>query len=214
MHDSLNGGLRDWLAGLGRREVAVLAAVGILVGGGAVLWYVRSLPRPVTVRALRPEPTPSPSPTTIFVHVAGWVRRPGVYEFREGDRVIDAIRAAGGPRRGAELDALNLAALLADAQQVLVPRRVAPGGSIGGAGPGGAGVPSGPGSSPGTQALINVNTATADELEALPGIGEVLAARIVQHRERNGPFTSVDALLEVSGIGEQRLADIRDLVTV
>jgi competence protein ComEA len=204
----LNGGLREWLAGLGRRELAVLAMVGVLVGGGAVLWYVRSLPSPVTVRALRPEPSPSvtPSPAVVVVHVAGWVRRPGVYQLEEGDRVIDAIEAAGGARRGAQLDALNLAALVTDAQQVLVPRK-APAAD-------GAAVDPGGGSTSGPTALVNLNTATAAELETLPGIGPVLAASILDHREQNGPFTSVDQLLDVSGIGEARLADIRDLVTI
>lgn len=206
MDGNLNGGLREWLAGLGRRELAVLAVIGVLVGGGAVLWYVRSLPRPVTVRALRPEPTPSASPATIVVHVAGWVRRPGVYEMRLGERVIDAIEAAGGPRRGAQLDALNLAALLTDAQQVMVPKAAAEG-ALGGS-QGGTGQPGG------SVGLINVNTATPSELETLPGIGPVLAASIVEHREQNGPFGTVDDLLDVSGIGEQTLADLRDLVTV
>jgi competence protein ComEA len=203
---SLNGGLREWLTGLGRRELAVLAAVGVLVGGGAVLWYVRSLPTPVTVRAVRPEPAPSPSAVPLVVHVAGRVRRPGVYELAQGERVIDAIQAAGGPRRGADLDALNLAALLVDGQQVMVPGR-SPGGDAGSGS-------SASGGSMGAEALINLNSATAEQLETLPGIGEVLASAIVEHRERNGPFASVDDLLEVSGIGEVRLADIRDLVTV
>jgi competence protein ComEA len=202
----LNGGLREWLAGLGRREIAVLAVVGILVGGGAVLWYVRSLPRPVTVRAVQPAPAPSPSPAVLIVHVAGAVHRPGVYELSQGDRVIDAIEAAGGPRRRADLDALNLAAVLVDGQQVMIPRE-----STGG-GPGGG--TSGPSGSTGTEALINVNTATAEQLDTLPGIGPVLATAIIDHRERNGPFAAVDDLLDVSGIGEVRLADIRDLVTV
>jgi competence protein ComEA len=184
----------------------VLAVVGILVGGGAVLWYVRSLPRPVTVRALRPEPVPSPSPVGVVVHVAGWVRRPGVYELAQGQRVIDAIEAAGGPRRRADLDALNLAAVLVDGQQVMIPPESAGGGS-------GAGSTAS-GDSTGGQAPININSATADELETLPGIGPVLAGAIIDHRERNGPFASVDELLDVSGIGEQRLADIRDLVAV
>ncbi|HEV8572702.1 MAG TPA: helix-hairpin-helix domain-containing protein [Actinomycetota bacterium] len=202
----LNGGLREWLAGLGRRELAVLAAVGVLVGGGAVLWYVRSLPRPVTVRTLRPEPAPSPSPVPVVVHVAGWVRRPGVYELGQGERVIDALEAAGGPRRGADLDALNLAAVLLDGQQVMIPRKSVGGGA-------GAG-PSPSGGSTGVQSLINLNSATAEELETLPGIGPVLANTIIEYRESNGPFTTVDDLLEVSGIGDGRLADIRDLVTV
>jgi competence protein ComEA len=135
------------------------------------------------------------------------VQSPGVYELSEGDRVIDAIDAAGGPRRGAELDALNLAALLVDAQQVLVPRHVES-----------APVPaSAAGTAPATgtgTTLININTATPEDLEVLPGIGEVLAAAIVSYREEHGPFTTVDALIDVSGIGEVTLEEIRELVTV
>jgi competence protein ComEA len=129
-----------------------------------------------------------------------------VYELREGERVIDAIERAGGPKRGADLGGLNLAALLVDAQQILVPRP-AP------AEPPGGTVPT-EGETPSGSTLLNVNVATAEELETLPGIGEVLAATIIQYREENGPFTSVDQLVEVSGIGEVTLEEIRDLVTV
>jgi competence protein ComEA len=203
----MDGGFREWLAGLGRREMALLVLVGVALVGGAGLWYVRSLPRPVEVRAGPAAETPTPTPTSLFVHVAGWVRRPGVYELREGDRVIDAIERAGGAKKGAELGGLNLAALLVDAQQVLVPRS-APAGAAPGAVP--------KGEAPGTTGtgLINVNMATAEELETLPGIGEVLAATIIEYREDNGPFTSVDQLIEVSGIGEVTLEEIRELVTI
>lgn len=143
----------------------------------------------------------APSRAILIVHVAGWVRHPGVYELREGDRVIDALEAAGGARKGAYLDGLNLAAPLTDGQQVLVPRKGAPGA-----------VPSG--AIPGAPALVNVNTAGPTELESLPGIGEVLAQRIVDHRTEHGPFASVDDLLAVSGIGEVTLEEIRDLVTI
>jgi competence protein ComEA len=177
--------------------------------GGAGLWYVRSLPRPVEVLAATSSPaaaasaTSSPEAVPILVDVAGWVRRPGVYEFHEGDRVIDAIEAAGGARSGATLDALNLAAPLADGTQILVPRRQAPG-SVGSAATGEAA-----GSS-----KVNINSASAAELEALPGVGEVIAGLIVDYRTANGPFGSVDDLLDVSGIGEVTLENIRDLVTV
>jgi competence protein ComEA len=202
-------GIRDWLSGLTRRELVLVSVIGLAAVGGVALWYVRSLPSPIRVRA---GPTAAPTtpvrPDTVFVHVDGWVRRAGVYELREGRRVIDAIRAAGGPRRGADLGALNLAAVLVDAQQVIVPR----------AGPAGP-EPSTPGApvasaSPGVAALVNVNTAAAEELETLPGIGEVLAAAIVAYREEHGPFTAVDQLVDVSGIGEVTLEEIRDLVTV
>jgi competence protein ComEA len=204
----MDGGFREWLAGLSRREAVLLGLLALVVAGGAGLWYVRSLPRPVEVSApvAAPETTPSP-PAALFVHVAGWVRHPGVYELRQGDRVIDAIRLAGGARRGADLSVLNLAAPLTDGQQVLVPRPV-PGG------PSPAVVPT-TGASPGAPGgLVNVNTASAEELETLPGIGEVLAATIIQYREEHGPFTSVDQLLDVSGIGEVTLEEIRELVTV
>jgi competence protein ComEA len=117
---------------------------------------------------------------------------------------MDAIRRAGGPRKDADLSVLNLAALLVDAQQVLVaaPAAEAPAGTTSTAPPGTGG------------SLVNVNTADAATLETLPGIGEVLAQAIIDHREDNGPFTSVDELIEVSGIGEVTLEELRDLVTV
>jgi competence protein ComEA len=201
----LEGGIRDWLAGLSRRELVLLVALGLVGLGGAGLWYVRSLPAPVAVRAAPRSPEASPTPAVLFVHVAGWVRRPGVYELHEGDRVIDAIERAGGPRRGAQTSALNLAAILTDGQQVLVP---------GPAPPEGGTVPGSTGGSTPAPTLVNVNTAAAEELETLPGIGEVLAQAIISYRDEHGPFTSVDELEEVSGIGPATLEEIRDLVTV
>jgi len=203
------GSIRERLAALSRGELIGLVALLAVTLGGAGLWYVRSLPRPVEV-ATAPSggtaSTPisaSPSPEVVVVDVAGWVRRPGVYEFTEGARVIDAIDAAGGARPGALLQALNLAAPLADGTQILVPREgqegVAPPPVTGGAVAGG---------------LINVNTAAATELEELPGVGEVIAQAIVDYRTENGPFTTVDELIDVSGIGDATLENIRDLVTV
>jgi competence protein ComEA len=202
----LEGGIRDWLAGLSRRELVLLVALGLVGLGGAGLWYVRSLPAPVAVRTAPRSPEASPTPTVLFVHVAGWVRRPGVYELHEGDRVIDAIELAGGPRRDAQTSALNLAALLTDGQQVLVPGPAPP--------PGGGAAPGSTGGSTPAPTLVNVNTAAAEELETLPGIGEVLAQAIISYRDEHGPFTSVDELEEVSGIGPATLEEIRDLVTV
>jgi competence protein ComEA len=202
--------LRDRLSALSRAELGGLVALVAITVGGAGLWYVRSLPRPVEVRAAGASPaagaseTSSPDVVPILVDVAGWVRHPGVYEFHDGDRVIDAIEAAGGARRGAALDALNLAAPLADGTQILVPRRQASGST---------------GSTPSvdggvTSSKVNINSASAVELEALPGIGEVIAQEILDYRTANGPFASVDDLLDVSGIGEVTLENIRDLVTV
>jgi competence protein ComEA len=200
-------GLRDWLSGLSRRELVFVSLLGLAALGGVGLWYVRSLPQPVRIRgAPVAAPTVSPSPAALIVHVAGWVRRPGVYQLAEGQRVIDAIDLAGGPRRGADLGGLNLAGVLTDAQQVVVPKE--------GATPGApsSGVPISSASP--AAALVDVNTATPEELETLPGIGEVLAGAIVAYREEHGPFTSVDQLLDVSGIGEVTLEEIRELVTI
>ncbi|MBI3649142.1 MAG: ComEA family DNA-binding protein [Actinobacteria bacterium] len=205
--------LGDRLSTLSRGELAGLVVVLAVTLGGTGLWYARSLPKPVEIGAPSPSvgaagapvaTSPSPSPTTIVVDVAGEVRRPGVYEFTEGQRVIDALKAAGGPKGDANLAALNLAAPLADGSQVLVPASAPTGGT-------GAGTSSS--STTGTT-LIDVNTADATQLEELPGIGEVLAGAIIKYREDNGPFASVDELDNVSGIGPATLADIRDLVTV
>jgi len=203
--------LRDRLSALSRAEMLGLSALVCVTIGGASLWYLRSLPKPVQVRASVPAPvsgattaSPSAEPAMLVVDIAGWVRRPGVYELHEGDRVIDALEAAGGARHGAALASLNLAAPLTDGVQVLVPR-AAPGASSGAVDPiTGAAAPT----------KVNLNTASAADLEALPGIGEVLAQRIVDYRTQNGPFTSVDQLVDVSGIGDAILADIRDSVTV
>jgi competence protein ComEA len=204
------GSIRERLAALSRGELIGLVALLAVTLGGAGLWYVRSLPRPVEVAAVPSGGTASapasasPSPeVVVLVDVAGWVRRPGVYEFTEGARVIDAIDAAGGARSGAVLEALNLAAPLTDGTQILVPREgqegVAPAPVTGGAVAGG---------------LVNVNSAIATELEELPGIGEVIAQRIIDYRTENGPFATVDELVDVSGIGDAILESIRELVTV
>ena len=204
--------VRERLDGLSRGELTGLIVVLVLTLGGAGLWYMRSLPKPIVV-AEQPglsevagqgaSSSESPSAAGVIVDVAGWVRQPGVYELAAGDRVIDAIEKAGGARKGAELSALNLAAPLVDGSQILVPRTGAA-----------TGTPGSGGSAPGGTALININTASATELEALPGIGEVLAATIVQYRTENGPFASVDQLEDVSGIGPSTLEEIRDFITV
>jgi competence protein ComEA len=199
---------RERLDTLSRGEIAGLIVVLVAVLGGAGLWYARSLPKPVTIAEAGPgvpqQVSTSPSPAvTLIVDVAGAVHQPGVYEFGEGDRVIDAIERAGGPMPKADLSLLNLAAPLADGTQILVPKAGTPGAVV----PGGGA----PGS---TGGLININTASATELETLSGIGEVLAATIVEYRDLNGPFASVDDLLDVSGIGPATLEEIRDQVAV
>lgn len=194
---------RDRLSALSRGEIIGLLVVVAATLFGAGFWYMRSLPQPVEIRAAaRPTAGPvSPSPATIFVDVTGWVKKPGVYEFPEGDRVIDAVEQAGGARKGAVLTTLNLAAVLSDGQQILVPEPVKAASADTSSGVDASG-------------KININTADATQLESLSGVGEVIAQRIIDYREANGPFTSVDQLLDVSGIGDATLAEFRDEVTV
>jgi competence protein ComEA len=211
--------IRERLEGLSRAELTGLIVVVALAVAGAGLWYVRSLPRPIQVAAAGPTiggasgaaggtgaGSASPSAAPVIVDVAGWVRSPGVYEFTTGDRIVDAIARAGGARRGADLAALNLAAPLVDGTQILVPRE--------GEAPAAVGAGSSTSGTSGTGTLVNINTASATELEALPGIGEVLAATIVAYRDEHGPFASVDQLEDVSGIGPSTLEELRDLVTI
>lgn len=198
---------RERLDTLSRGEIAGLIVVLVAVLGGAGLWYARSLPKPVTIARAAPgglASSTSPSPAvTIIVDVAGEVAQPGVYEFAQGDRVIDAIERAGGQLPKADLSLLNLAAPLTDGTQILVPKAGPPSGAVPGDGTVGS-----------SGGLININSASATELETLSGIGEVLAATIVEYREQNGPFASVDDLMDVSGIGPATLEEIRDQVTV
>jgi len=208
--------IRERLETLSRGELIGLVVVVAVTMAGAGLWYVRSLPKPVSIAAGAPpaaaapsagavaSAAPSPSGPPIIVDVTGWVHEPGVYEFAQGERVIDAVERAGGARNGADLSVLNLAAPLTDGTQVVVPKE--------GAAPAGT-VPGDPGGGT-TGGLININTASATEFETLSGIGEVLAGAIVDYRTENGPFASVDDLENVSGIGPATLEEIRDQVTV
>lgn len=157
---------------------------------------------PATVTETAQEPGATEG-THAVVHVAGAVHEPGLVEMSTGARVAEAIALAGGATEEADLDALNLAAPVVDGQQVYVPAvgEAVPQQSTGGGAPDRGG-------------LININTADADALETLPGIGPALAERIITWRTDNGPFASVDALTNVSGIGPATLARLRDQVTV
>jgi competence protein ComEA len=157
--------------------------------------------------------TTTTGPTEVVVHVAGAVVSPGVRRLPPGSRVTDALDAAGGALPGADLPRINLAAPLVDGQQVYVPK---PGEELpvaAGAGlPAGVGAAGTGGSVPG--APVDLNTANAEQLDTLPGVGPATAAAIIAHREQHGPFTSVDQLLDVRGIGEAKLEQLRDLVSV
>ncbi len=139
---------------------------------------------------------------SVSIHVAGEVHRPGVHELQAGSRVIDAISAAEGPTERAELDALNLAAFVADGERIYVPAEdeIIAGSMIDIA--------------QGVGTLVNLNRASAIELETLPGIGPATAAEIVNDRSANGPFSSVDDLVRVSGVGPATVEKLRDVVSV
>jgi len=170
----------------------ILAVIGLLGGIGLGLSQRQ---QPVLTPGAQP---PVSGNGSIEVHVVGWVAAPGVVSVASGSLVIDAVVAAGGLRPGAVVEAVNLAAPLSAGQQIVVP---------------------GPEDGPtqgetGATGLVSINRASASELEALPGVGPVLAARIIAYREQHGPFSEIEDLLGVSGIGESKLASLRDLVTV
>jgi competence protein ComEA len=158
-----------------------------------------------------PQPTPNDAPLALraeraparklLVHVVGAVREPGLYRLDEGSRIDDAVRAAGGPKPNADLQLINLAAPVADGQQVVVPLR-----GRGAA----AGAPSAPGVPAGGR--VHLNTATLEELDTLPGVGPVTAQKILDYRTEHGAFASVDELDAVPGIGPARLAELKKLV--
>ena len=205
----------DWF-GIGRLVAASVATVIVCAG---TVWLVRTPPpateaslpwatsTSVAVEGSDPVEVPaSTTPPVVLVHVAGAVATPGVYELAAGARIRDAIVAVGGPSGTADWNALNLAAAVGDGAKIYVP-------SVGEVVPPSLTVPE---PAPAGQPLagpIDVNSATADELEALPGVGPATAASIVTERERNGPFADVDDLDRVPGIGPAKLEALRDLVT-
>ncbi len=194
-----------------RRPVVVVAVVFAAVATLALTWSVtrRSavveetrIDDRIPIVSLDPTSAPTTVPSPLIVHVTGAVRTPGVYELRDGDRILDAISAAGGATSEGQPDRLNLAAPVTDGMQVRVPVEgeaaivVGPPGDQGGSGP------------------VDLNTASAAQLEALPGIGPATAAAILSHREELGRFGSVADLLGVRGIGEAKLAALEELVVV
>ena len=187
------------------RRRLLLAAVGALA---AILLLGRLVLSAGTTTQAEPLPPPPavvagvtglPS-SRVVVDVVGAVRRPGLYRLRQGSRIADAVARAGGATDKADLAQVNLAAPLADGEQVVVPRRGAPGAVGGGSS---TGAPAGP---------VQLSTATLEQLDTLPGVGPATAQKILDYREKHGAFSSVDELDAVPGIGPKRLEQLRELV--
>lgn len=208
---------RDRLDGLPvepSQIVAAVVAVAVVLGTGLgwVLTHRRPAAPAVPIERLLPSAAststsvpaaaePEPGTTEIHVHAAGAVVRPGVYALPIGARAGDLLDAAGGPAPDADIDQVNLAARLSDGERIYVPRKgesPPPGATAGSP-------PAGP---------LDLNTATAEQLDALPGVGPSTAAAIVEHRSQHGRFRSVEQLLEVRGIGPAKLASLRSKVKV
>ena len=205
------------VAGVVTAGAIALAVVNALGGsrGGVVIERENA---PVTAPAVTTEissaaSTPESVAASIFVHIDGAVVAPGVYELTGSTgalpRVNDAVIAAGGLAEDADTSALNLAAVLSDGEKIHVPRQ---GEVVAGQASSGAASGSDVGAS--SSGVININTATAEELDSLPGIGPSTAAAIVEDRERNGPFASPEDLMRVSGIGEGKFSKLKDQIRV
>lgn len=211
----------------GRRRIGVGAAVVLLIAALVVAVLVTAVGQQ-TARVVEPggpgagsgtdggdgqgsgvsgQGVPSSSPATggiLFVHVLGAVRRPGLFELRDGARVIDVVAAAGGLAETADPAGVNLARLVSDGEQLYIPRlgEAQPGAPPGVTGQGGA-----------ADGKVNLNSASVAELDMLPRIGPTMAQRIIDYREANGRFASVDDLRNVTGIGEKTFDGLKELVT-
>ena len=185
---------------LDRRGVVVVAlAVFLLLAlvGRMLLRGGEPTPVPPLVRVAPAGPGPAAKGGGLYVHVVGGVRHPGLYRLPQGSRVADALARAGGATPKAQVELVNLAAPLADGQQIVVPRRGAPGSAA---------------ASSSASGPVHLNSATLEQLDALPGVGPVTAKKILDYRQEHGAFGSVDELDAVSGIGPARLEELRKAV--
>jgi competence protein ComEA len=211
----MDGGWRDRIARLTGRRIELLVVVGVVVLATLVsvaLW-TRNRPAVIAPPAKMSEAgssailSVSPSPS-LLVDVAGAVRKPGVYGLVQGDRIQDAIEAAGGAKRSADLSALNLAQLVTDGQKIDVIRR---GASVVPATASTAGAIS---ASPTPGAPVSINSADEPTLETIPGVGPVTAQKIIDYRTQHGAFTSIEQLLDIDGIGDVTLENLRPYVSL
>jgi len=197
-----------------KRTVAWSAAYGVVCGllGAGILFLVTRPPRGEAV-ALRPPPTPAP----LVVYVTGAIVQPGLYQLQMGSRMADAVEAAGGFTVNANEQAVNLAAPLADGQRIQIPTLLPTPGQSNPLTPltpqGNSQTRSTP-LNPVPPGLVNINTATLEELDTLPGIGPITAQKIIDYRESNGPFKKIEDIQNVRDIGPVTFEKIKDLITV
>jgi competence protein ComEA len=187
------------------RQLAAWAVAAVAVTLLAVWLLARGGPEaaPAAAPAIKVADDGGGGTARVVVHVAGEVRAAGVYRLRAGARVSDAVERAGGATRRADLSQVNLAAKVEDGRQILVPRRVK------------ASAAPAPATAPGQPTVpVNLNTATLEQLDTLSGVGPVTAQKILDYRDEHGGFGSVEELGEVPGIGDVRLASLREQVTV
>jgi competence protein ComEA len=177
-------------------SLALILLLGRFVLGAGTTTTAAPLPPPSAMAGVTGLPS-----SRVVVDVVGAVRRPGLYRLAHGSRIADALTRAGGATSKADLAQVNLAAPLADGEQVVVPKRVL--GGAAGASPTSPGAPAGP---------VQLSTATLEQLDSLPGVGPVTAQKILDYRQKHGAFQSVDELDAVPGIGPKRLDQLHDLV--
>lgn len=196
------------------RGFVLVTLINLALVGGFFFWLQRPASSPIEI--VTPEPTPSPAvtptstPSPVRVYVTGAVKDPDVYRLPPGSIVKDAIQAAGGPTDDADLMRINLAQELLDQQQLYVPRI----GEVDAPPPVTGGEPTPPSDKVAPGGRVNINTASAEELDTLPGIGPAFAQRIIDYREANGPFKSIEEITLVSGIGDATYEKIKDRITV
>ena len=194
--------------GFSRKEQYIISALLILLTLlGGLLIYNYGTTKETEPILTENQNSKSSENAELIVHVCGEVEKPGVYRLSVGKRVVDAVAAAGGVTAGGDLDKLNLAASLEDGQKIYLPAfNSSP------ISPATAKTSQAQGTGVGNVSLVNLNLANQQELESLPGIGPALAKRIVDYRSQQGSFNSVDDLRKVSGIGEKKFEQLKDLV--